>query len=88
MSGDEVVFKLQQDPVLKKVVVIMQTADTRSGKAGEALEEGVDFYLMKPYHPQKLKTLLKAAIRFREKKNSNESDDMSGPLSFVDRIKH
>lgn len=87
MDGMEVVSKLQSHPELKDVVVIMQTADARIGRVGEALEQGIHFYLTKPFRPEQIQTLLKAAIRIRQKGSGGGSnDDGAGSRSFVDRV--
>lgn len=77
MDGNKLLRNIRAHPMMERVPVIMQTADTREGKYGEAIQDGVDFYIMKPYLPEKLATFIKAAIR---------SMKMEEKKSFVDMI--
>lgn len=86
MDGMKLVENMQAHPEIQHTIVIMQTADTRLGKCYEALENGVHFYLKKPFSQEKMYALLKAAVRIKKKQkhcNTSHDDD-----SFVSRLMH
>lgn len=61
MDGMEFIKEVKQDPRLKDIPVIMQTAATASHQVAEGIESGVYYYLNKPYNKDVFLSLIHAA---------------------------
>ncbi len=55
MDGVELVKKLRQSPKLEQLPVIMMSAFNEPQEVREAIEAGVDIYLVKPFSPTQLR---------------------------------
>lgn len=72
MDGLELSKKIKSDPALRSVPIIMQTAASNMTEVSEGVKTGVYYYLVKPYDQETLLTLVKAAVRDREKSSTFE----------------
>jgi len=63
MDGMEVLRRIKQDPQLKLLPVIMQTAATSPSQMAEGLEAGAYYYLAKPFDPLVMRTVVATALR-------------------------
>lgn len=61
MNGMEFLQKMKEDPKLRDIPVIMQTAATASHQIAEGIAQGVFYYLPKPYSKDVLLSLIHAA---------------------------
>jgi len=61
MDGLEVCESLKQDPDLKKIPIIMQTAADKPEEISEGIKAGVFYYLTKPLNAQTLLSVVDAA---------------------------
>jgi len=61
MDGMEFIKQIKQNPELKDIPVIMQTAATSSQQVTEGIEAGVYYYLNKPYTKEVFLSLIHAA---------------------------
>ncbi len=66
MNGIEVLKSIKQQPSLASIPVIMQTAAASSTQVQEGLNEGVYYYLAKPYNETLLLSIIYAALRDAE----------------------
>lgn len=63
MSGVEVIRRVRADPFRQSIPILLLTIrDTRSDKV-EALEQGADAYLAKPFYPEELLAEVEALLR-------------------------
>lgn len=62
MSGLELVKKLKETPILKRIPVIMQTASDDKIQLVEGFKLGVYHYLIKPYLPSVLNAVVRGAL--------------------------
>ncbi|MCS5711180.1 response regulator [Candidatus Berkiella aquae] len=67
MSGIDFIHKVNEDPELKKIPIIMQTASNEPEHLLEGFRLGVYHYLVKPYSPTVLNSIVKSAIDFYTK---------------------
>lgn len=58
MSGLELTQKLQADPVLRNIPVIIQSGKTSDADLSDALNVGALFYLKKPYMPDDISSMI------------------------------
>ena len=58
----KVLAKIKQHPEMKKIPVIMQTGAASSEQITEGIEAGVFHYLVKPFRPDSLISLVKVAL--------------------------
>lgn len=65
--------RMQGDPALGSIPVIMQTSATAPEEVVEGIKSGVYYYLTKPYLEETLLTLVKTAIRERRQQERFES---------------
>lgn len=63
LKGLEVVQLMKQDPQLKRIPVVMQTALDRPDQVQEGIEAGVFYYLTKPIREPMLHSVLQGALR-------------------------
>ena len=61
MDGMAVLAKIKEDPALKDIPVIMQTAMDREEEIIDGIEAGVHYYLTKPYDIDVLVSVVRAA---------------------------
>lgn len=62
MDGIEVLKKIKLEPKYKNIPVIMQTAAASDSNVIEGLEAGAYYYLTKPFEPELVVTVVKAAL--------------------------
>ncbi len=62
MDGMEVLRKVKSHRILKTIPVIFQTARAKNDEIIKGLQEGAYYYLTKPYEPETLVTIVKAAL--------------------------
>ncbi|MBL8471103.1 MAG: response regulator [Rhodocyclaceae bacterium] len=62
MDGMQVLRNMKQDQYLADIPVIMQTAAAAPDQVREGLEAGAYYYLTKPFDPQALVTIVRAAL--------------------------
>lgn len=67
MSGVDFIHKVNEDPELKKIPIIMQTASNEREHLLEGFRLGIYHYLVKPYSPTVLNSIVKSAIDFYTK---------------------
>lgn len=63
MSGVEVLRRLKEDASLHNIPVIIQTGDVGMAQMQESLEAGAYYYLPKPFEPDMMVSLVRAAVR-------------------------
>lgn len=86
MSGIDVLKKINEDPELKKIPVIMQTASSEREHLLEGFKLGVYHYLIKPYSPTILNSIVKSAIEFytKQRELTAEVHNTKTLFKFVD----
>lgn len=62
LSGFDVLEKIRENPSLKSVPVIMLTGVSDKEKIREAIDSGVDYYIIKPFEFHDLISKVKLAI--------------------------
>ncbi len=62
MDGMEVLRKIKSHRILKKIPVIFQTAKAKKDEIIQGFQEGAYYYLTKPYEPETLASVVKAAL--------------------------
>jgi CheY-like chemotaxis protein/anti-sigma regulatory factor (Ser/Thr protein kinase) len=62
MNGIEVLRKIKTDTRFAAIPVIMQTAATSPEQVREGIEAGAYYYLAKPYEPETLSAIVRAAL--------------------------
>ncbi len=62
ISGIELLRKMKADARFTAIPVIMQTAATAPEQVREGIEAGAYYYLAKPYEPETLSAIMRAAI--------------------------
>lgn len=62
MDGFTMLAHLREDDALKETPVVMLSANVSEKMKREALKRGAQYFVQKPYDPQKLIATLKAAI--------------------------
>lgn len=82
LSGLDVVAKLKEDPILKKIPVIMQTGADQPEQIKEGIDAGVYYYLTKPFDNSVLESVLTAATREINQKNALNSELRQHKKSF------
>lgn len=65
MDGIQVLEKIREHPLLKRIPVIMQTAKAEPEDLLEGLEAGAYHYLTKPFNEELILTVVKTALRER-----------------------
>jgi CheY-like chemotaxis protein len=63
MNGIELLHLMKADPRFSAIPVIMQTAATTPEQVRQGLEAGAFYYLSKPYEPETLIAIVRAAVR-------------------------
>lgn len=87
MDGVEFLKKINTQPELKKIPVIMQTASNEKEHLLEGFQLGVYHYLVKPYSPSVLNSIVKAAIDFytKQRELSAEVNNSKTLFKYVDQ---
>jgi CheY-like chemotaxis protein/anti-sigma regulatory factor (Ser/Thr protein kinase) len=62
MSGIDLLKKMKADERFRHIPVIMQTAATMPEQVREGIEAGAYYYLSKPYEPETLLAIVRAAV--------------------------
>lgn len=62
MDGIELLGKIKATLVLEQIPVIMVTATTDPASIQEGLDAGAYYYLIKPFEPKVLLSIVKAAV--------------------------
>ncbi|MDH5407041.1 MAG: response regulator [Gammaproteobacteria bacterium] len=70
MTGLEVVVTLKQDPVMKDIPIIMLTGDKEPEQIKKGIDAGVYYYLTKPINSGVLYSVVSAAIRDINQRNT------------------
>jgi DNA-binding response OmpR family regulator len=65
MTGRELVGKLRLHPCLRRMFIIMVTADAKVESVVSGLEVGADDYVTKPFQPAELLARVKSGLRIR-----------------------
>jgi len=68
MNGIELLRLMKADPRFAGIPVIMQTAATTPEQVRQGLEAGAFYYLAKPYEPETLLAIVRAAVRDLEER--------------------
>ncbi len=89
MDGLSLVARMKANRELALLPVVMQTAMTAPDEVVEGLRAGVYYYLTKPYRPEALLTILRAALQDRREhlrleESVRESDDFMRHIDYVD----
>ncbi|MBN9288381.1 MAG: hypothetical protein BGO43_14040 [Gammaproteobacteria bacterium 39-13] len=87
MDGVDFLKKMSAHPELKKIPVIMQTASTEKEHLLEGFQLGVYHYLVKPYSPSVLNSIVKAAVDFytKQRELSAEVNNSKTLFKYVDQ---
>ena len=64
-SGIEIAKKLREEPLTKRIPIIMLTARAEEECKVEGLDSGADDYVVKPFSPRELNARIKALLRRR-----------------------
>jgi two-component system alkaline phosphatase synthesis response regulator PhoP len=62
MGGREVLRTLKSDAELRAIPVVMLTALTEDDEVADAMQEGADYYLPKPFHPLEVSNLVRQVL--------------------------
>jgi len=86
LDGLEVLRRMQQDPRLRAVPVIMQTAAAGQDQVAEGLRLGAYYYLTKPYHRDSLVAVVNSALDVvrRRRALAREIEQYHGLLALLD----
>jgi len=63
MTGIDLLRIVKSAPGLKDIPFLMATAEGQKSKVLEAIKEGVDNYIVKPFSPEQMKDKLKFALK-------------------------
>lgn len=66
-TGIELLEKVRKDPNLQKIPFMLLTAEAETSQVQQALQLGVDNYLVKPFSADNLKTKLEQVYNKRQK---------------------
>lgn len=66
LDGIEVTHKIQADPELKHIPIVMQTAADKPEEISEGIKAGVFYYLTKPVERKTLVSIVASAVKERE----------------------
>ena len=86
MDGIELLAKLKASPELEQIPVIMETAAGDSASVQEGLNAGAYYYLIKPFEPRVLLSIVKAAVaQYTNHRAMQKSVRLAErPLAFLD----
>lgn len=73
MDGMNVVRNMRQDPVLRRIPIVMQTGCKDAEDISEGMAAGVFYYLIKPYDLTVLRGIMDAAVRESQQNKSLHS---------------
>lgn len=62
LDGMSVLREVKRDPVLRSLPVILQTAAAGKEQVAEGLSAGAYYYLTKPFEPETLRSIVRAAV--------------------------
>ncbi|MEM6454506.1 MAG: response regulator [Acidobacteriota bacterium] len=82
LDGIEVCRKLKQDPVTRRIPVIMVTAKTEESDVVLGLGVGADDYVVKPFSPKELVARVRAVLR----RGGLKEDDRAGERIVHDAL--
>ena len=87
MDGLEVLRTVKQDPILRDLPVIMQTAASGPREVAEGLEAGAYYYLTKPYDAATLLPVVSAALGERQERQrlASELAEITGAFRFLQK---
>ncbi len=87
MDGMELLHKIKAKPELEQIPVIMETASDDPDRVQEGLNAGAYYYLIKPFEPKVLLSIVKAAVAhsmdYRAMLDSVKQAQR--PLAFLDQ---
>jgi CheY-like chemotaxis protein len=63
MDGMQVIRELKGNPLYRNIPIIMQTAAGQSQQVKEGLQAGVYYYLIKPFEPELLLSIVRNALK-------------------------
>jgi len=69
MNGIELLRRIKADPRFRDIPVIMQTAAAAQEQVREGIEAGAFYYLAKPYEPETLLAIVRAALADNEERD-------------------
>lgn len=82
MDGMEVTRKIQADPDLKFIPIVMQTAADRPEDISEGIKAGVFYYLTKPIERKTLLSIVSAAVKEIQQRRVLQAEMVRNRLSF------
>lgn len=87
MSGTEFMVKFKENNKFKNIPVIMQSSSTDKTHLQEGFKLGVYHYLIKPYSPTVLNSIIKSAIEFyaRQRELLSEIRDSKTLFQYIER---
>lgn len=87
IDGIEVLRRMKSAPHLASTPVVMQTAAGQPDEVSEGLLAGAHYYLTKPYAPDALRTIVRAALTDARARSELEAraDNTVGALTLIQR---
>jgi len=87
MDGIELLGKIKATPALEQIPIIMVTATSDPASIQEGLDAGVYYYLIKPFEPKVLLSIVKAAVeQYHDYLAMQESLQLTQlPFAFLDK---
>jgi CheY-like chemotaxis protein len=82
MDGMEVTRKIQADPELKHIPIVMQTAADQPEQISEGIKAGVFYYLTKPIERKTLLSVVSSAVKEVEQRKVLRSEMFRHRMSF------
>jgi CheY-like chemotaxis protein/anti-sigma regulatory factor (Ser/Thr protein kinase) len=86
VDGMEVLRRIQQDPALRGIPVVMQTAAAGHQQVAEGLALGAYHYLTKPYHRDALVAVIRSALGMSRQRRelADRIDEYRGVMALID----
>jgi CheY-like chemotaxis protein len=86
IDGMEVLRRMQRDPRLRAVPVVMQTAAASREQVAEGLRLGAYYYLTKPYHRDALVAVIRAALMMSSQRHelAQRIDEYRGVMALIE----
>lgn len=87
MSGIEFMKKISENKKFRNIPVLMQTSSTDKEHMEEGFKLGIYHYLIKPYSPTVLNSIMKSAIEFYTKQRAlmSEIKDSQTLFQYIER---
>jgi CheY-like chemotaxis protein/anti-sigma regulatory factor (Ser/Thr protein kinase) len=86
VDGMEVLRRMQQDPQLRGIPVVMQTAAASHEQVAQGLELGAYYYLTKPYHRDALVAVIRSALGMSRQRHdlADRIEEYRGVMALID----